>query len=355
MGHEFPLEVNWNSTRIDILTVYGLSLLLVVGVIACCFLSKRWAAKQPTVSVWAWALAMVGAPMAVYLLSARLDPNTRTAAEPFLASYVVVFWLAGLSGMLTTHQRLKQQNNHSSFEFIVACFFVFGFFFLTIPACVDSLEAARRSQCKYNLKQIGVALLNFHDVLGHCPASAKGEPPVSWRVHALPYLDNVDLFETYDQTLTWDSDENDEIAKQRINALNCPSAKTMQDDRDRWFTHYAMVTGEGTMGGNRSQRSFDQFSDGVSNTLAVVEAAGLNIVWTEPRDSHVADEKLGVNLTGPTARTSPALISAWHRGGGHAAFADGSVHFLSHDIDPTVLKALTTIDGGDSVEGWESW
>lgn len=111
MGHEYPLEVNWNSTRFDTLMAHGLSLLLVVGAVTCSFLSKRWAAKQPIVSVWVWALAMVGAPIAVYLLSARLDPNTKTAAEPFMISYVVIFWLAAFP---ECGPRINASNNRAT-------------------------------------------------------------------------------------------------------------------------------------------------------------------------------------------------------------------------------------------------
>jgi prepilin-type processing-associated H-X9-DG protein len=204
-------------------------------------------------------------------------------------------------------------------------------------------------------KQIGIAIHNFHEVHGHLPASGAGEPPVSWRIHALPYLDNPDLFETYDQTLAWNSDKNKVIAKQRIEQLTCPSTQTTKDTLDRWYTHYAMVSGQKTIGDRQNPRSFSDFTDGTSNTIAVVEAAGLNIVWTEPRDSEVSDNNLGINLTGPTPTESPALISAWHRGGGHVLMADGAVKLLRHNIDPAVLKALTTVDGNDSIEGWDAW
>ena len=353
MGHEFPLEVNWNSTSVEIVSTHVLSLLLMLGAIFCAIRSKRWPPKRS--NIWIWALAMLGAPIAISMIAARLDPDARRAAAPFFTVCNLAFWVSGFAGMWAVHRNLKTNKKASSFGcvFVSLLLVTIGFFTVIIPASVYPIEAARRSQCKHNLKQIGIALHNFHDIRGHFPESAAGEPLVIWRVHALPYLDNVDLFDTYDQTLAWNSDKNDAIAKQRIGELSCPSAETMHDDRDRWFTHYAMVTGEGTMGGNRSQRSFDEFSDGVSNTLAVVEAAGLNIVWTEPRDSQVTEENPGINLTGRTAHDSPALISAWHRGGGHAAFADGSVRFLRHNIDPTVLKTLTTVGAGDSVEDWD--
>lgn len=265
--------------------------------------------------------------------------------------------LAGsVSGMWTTHQRLKQQSNHSSFEFIVACFFIFGCcFFLALPACVTPREAVRRSQCKSNLKQIGTALHNYHDAFSHLPKSAAGKPAVSWRVHALPFLDHPEIYDTYDQAEAWDSDSNGPFTKQRIYHLTCPSSEVVQDTLGRYFTHYAMVEGAGTFGNKDWSGKFSEMTDGTSNTLAVVEAAGLNIVWTEPRDSQVSDNNLGINLTGPTPTESPALISAWHRSGGHVLMADGAARFLSHNIDPNVLKALTTVNGDDSVEDRDAW
>ena len=146
-----------------------------------------------------------------------------------------------------------------------------------------------------------------------------------------------------------DSDKNNVIAKQNIQHLNCPSNAITKDACDRWYTHYAMIDGKQTIGDHQGPISFIDFTEDRSNTRLVVEAAGLNIVWTEPRDSVVFADNLGVNLTGPTPTTSTAVISAWHDGGGHALLADGTVRFLYSGIDPTVLKALTTVDDGESL------
>ncbi|MFT4558600.1 MAG: hypothetical protein ACI92S_003981 [Planctomycetaceae bacterium] len=354
MGHEYPQEVNWNSTWTDVFTTHSICLSLILCFVALLFLSRRWPAKQS--SVWAWALAIPGALIAVAFAIESLDSDTERAAYPYFAIYKAAFWLIGLVGMRMTHRRLKAENKASpfGFGFLICLLAIFGFFFVLVPSHVQPREAARRTQCKSNLKQIGIALHNFHDVHGHFPPSPAGAPLVSWRVHALPYLDNPDLFETYDQTLAWNSNKNTVIAKQRIEQLTCPSTRTTKDTLDRWYTHYAMISGQKTIGDRQYPRSFSDFTDGTANTLAVVEAAGLNIVWTEPRDSEVSDGNLGINLTGPTPTESPALISAWHRGGGHVLMADGAAKFLSHNIDPKVLKALTTVDGDDSIEGWDA-
>lgn len=219
---------------------------------------------------------------------------------------------------------------------------------------VCPIEGSYRAQCKSNLKQIGVALHNFNDVYDHFPKSVAGEPAVSWRVHTLPFLDHVEMYESYDQTEAWGSASNGPFTKRQIYHLTCPSSEAAQDRLGRYFTHYAMVEGAGTFGNEDWAGKLSEMTDGTANTLAVVEAAGLNIVWTEPRDSEVSDNNLGINLTGPKPDESPALISAWHRGGGHVLMADGATRFLHHNIDPKVLEALTTVNGDDSIEGWDA-
>ena len=355
MGHEFPKLVNWQSTSSDIMTEHAVYLFMILCSIICLFASRRWPAKQ--VAIWGWTIAIVVMPIAIAATEPRLDPDIASSHWSYFATYTLVFWGISIVGMLQIHRKLRRSEQKSqlgcAFEVLGMLGGMWGFIFLA-PYMGTPKEAGHRSQCKSNLRQIGIALHNFHEVHGHLPASGKGEPPVSWRVHALPYLDNPDLFETYDQTLAWNSDKNTVIAKQRNEQLTCPSTQTTKDTLDRWYTHYAMVSGQKTIGDRQNPRSFSDFTDGTSNTLAVVEAAGLNIVWTEPRDSEVSDGNLGINLTGPTPTESPALISAWHRGGGHVLMADGAAKFLSHNIDPKVLKALTTVDGDDSIEGWDA-
>ncbi|MBL6706660.1 MAG: DUF1559 domain-containing protein [Planctomycetaceae bacterium] len=348
MGHEFPLKVNWDSTLLEVVVAHAFSLSFVFAAIGCLILSKRWSPEQS--HVWTWAMAMLATPIANFLIASNLDPQSRQAADPLLNGYQTAFWLIASSGMWMTHRRLKAAGQTSSFAFIMISLFltVFGYLIL-IPTCIYPNEAARRTQCKSNLTLIGIALFNHHDIHGSFPKSAAGAPPVSWRLHVLPHLDNVGLFESYDQTATWDSKRNTPHAKQHVQSLSCPTTETTTDIHDRWLTHYAMVTGERTVGDGTKLISFKDVTDGTSNTMMVVEAAGLNIVWTEPRDSEVSENNLGVNLTGPTPTESRALISAWHRNGGHVLFADGSVRFINRDIDPQVLKALTTANGRESL------
>ena len=84
-------------------------------------------------------------------------------------------------------------------------------------------------------------------------------------------------------------------------------------------------------------------ADGSSNTLLIGEKHNSGITWTEPRDLDAATLTYRLNSPDGTG------LQSAHSGGVCVSFCDGSVHFLSDDIDPTVLKAMTTRDGGEDV------
>ncbi len=101
---------------------------------------------------------------------------------------------------------------------------------LLLPAVQQAREAARRSQCKNNLKQIGLAFHTFHDTYNQLATSNRppgtGTKRIAGLTRLLPYLDQAPLFNQYNQALQW-SDPN---ATQRaavstqLPTLNCPSS-----------------------------------------------------------------------------------------------------------------------------------
>src|SRR5204863_151662 len=80
----------------------------------------------------------------------------------------------------------------------------------------DAHEAARRSNCKGELKQIGLALLNYREVYGCFPpafiADESGRPMHSWRVLILPYIDHVSLYYEYRFDEPWDGPNNRKLS-----------------------------------------------------------------------------------------------------------------------------------------------
>ncbi|MDA1164252.1 MAG: DUF1559 domain-containing protein [Planctomycetota bacterium] len=351
MEHGFPPGTNWQSATAETVIMHVLMLFLVIGSVAGLFLSRRRPAKKS--DIWCWNSLVIGAPIGAAMVSSGLDSFAKDAARPFLIGYVLFVWLVCLVGMALCHVALKRNEEASPLGCSVSCLLSLGLTIaLLLPAVPQAREAARRSQCKNNLKYLGLALHNYLDVYQSFPMASSGQPPMSWRINVAPYIDGNSIVDEYDQTQTWDAKENEHLAKRQIPVYMCPSrSKPLEgtDEQGRFLTDYTMLTGPATFSGNLAPRTPQQFTDGTSNTLAIVEAAGLNIVWTEPRDAEVGKQPLGINLKGAGEFDSPGLMSSWHVGGAHAAFADGSVRFLSQDIDPSVLKALTTVDGDEQL------
>ncbi|MDB5339945.1 MAG: hypothetical protein JWN70_5564 [Planctomycetaceae bacterium] len=226
--------------------------------------------------------------------------------------------------------------------------------FALLPYYSTPRESGRRSQCKNNLKQIGLALHNYLDEFTKFPdiqIRSEDSEPMSWRVGMLPYLDRKADFANYVPTATWDSDDNFLISKAEVGQYLCPSVPvTNQKDRaGRWYSAYATLVGPQTAFAAGKGRAIPEFTDGTSNTVLVVEACGQQIVWTEPRDIELTDKNLGINQPGNKAGQSNGSWSSFHRDGAHTLMGDGAVRFLSATTDPRVLRAITTANGGEEV------
>jgi type II secretory pathway pseudopilin PulG len=95
---------------------------------------------------------------------------------------------------------------------IIACSIIAFLFALMLPAGRVSRPAARRTQCKNNLKQVALALHNYADDHHALPPAytvdAKGRPLHSWRTLILPYLDEQALYDSIDLSKPWDDPKN---------------------------------------------------------------------------------------------------------------------------------------------------
>lgn len=363
MEHGFPPEPSAETLRAMWATLHCIMLSLVFCAAGGLVLLRKRPENRGT--LWLWTLLVIFAPIVEGFTTGIIGRGLpgdliRTSMELTISLYVLLVWVICFIGNVATHRTLRHHQRHSELTFAHATMNLFGtlllFVVLSLPAVNQRHpDAAHRDLCRYNLKRIGIAVHDLLDATGSLPLAQSGDIPVSWRVRLLPYFDpyHKDLFEKYDQKLAWDSTQNEAVARKNATSMTCPTARNRKDERDRWLTHYTMVRGPNTISDAGRARPLRDIPDGWSNTLFAVEAAGLNIVWTEPRDAHIDEQPLGINFTGTGEYDSPGLMSAWHLGGAHAVFADGSTRFLSQDIDPAVLKALTTVDAGDSVEGWD--
>jgi hypothetical protein len=212
---------------------------------------------------------------------------------------------------------------------------------LLLPAVQQAREAARRTQCKNNLKQIGLALHNYHDVYNMFPpayvADENGKPMHSWRVLILPYLDQQALYEQYDFNEPWDGPNNSRMLNVRIPAYSCPSHPGTSPNT----TAYTAIFGENCIFRGSESVPITEITDGTSNTILVAEADGTGIPWSKPHDLDV--DQLGAAVIGANG------LSSHHRGGFHVLMADGAVRFVSENIGRQVLSALFTRSGGEVV------
>jgi prepilin-type N-terminal cleavage/methylation domain-containing protein/prepilin-type processing-associated H-X9-DG protein len=306
---------------------------------------------------------------------------------------------------------------------------------ILLPAVQAAREAARRMQCSNNLKQIGLALHNYESAHRAWPAQSSGPTPGkdfrarrgSWFTSSLPYLEQDGLFQSFNPALHWHDVGNLAAVSAPVSAFRCPSvpdrkgfewtvlvdyanattttatlsARTFFDGA---LTDYANVGGISTQLNAvlpPAQRLSDplncgilkttsvklaEVTDGLSNTLLVVECAGrpqlyqvgrlvadgttpktwsgtssvnrpfpTGGVWASHNKGFVID---GAQTNGNTAiRPGTCSINcsndnevySFHTGGAQALLADGSVQFLTASLPIEQLVAFASRGGSEVV------
>ena len=209
---------------------------------------------------------------------------------------------------------------------------------LLLPAVQAAREAARRAQCVNNLKQIGLAMHNYHNTYGCLPPAytvdKEGKPLLSWRVLLLPYLENAPLYGKFNLEEAWDSPQNFPLSNMMPKTYACPSDPVMAANT----TGYQVVVGKPTLFPGGSCITFGNVADGTSNTLMVGEATN-GVTWSAPQDVAFAS---GAGKMGLGSR---------HPGGFNTLFGDGSVKFIKDTVSPSLFNAILTRAGGEVVSG----
>lgn len=228
---------------------------------------------------------------------------------------------------------------------------------LLLPAYSSVSEAARRVMCVNQMKQIALALQNYHSANGSFPpayiADKNGKPMHSWRVLILPYMEYDSLYKQYNFNEPWDGPNNKKLLAMRPYDYACPSDPKARAPGATHTSYVAVVGPTAAWTGAKSRKIGPaDFPGGTRRTIMVVEVADSGIAWTEPRDFSL--DVLGT----ADAKSSPLSVSSKHfqeesffftydRGpGAFAAMADGSVTYLPPaNLSTENLRQLLQVDG----------
>jgi prepilin-type N-terminal cleavage/methylation domain-containing protein/prepilin-type processing-associated H-X9-DG protein len=305
--------------------------------------------------------------------------------------------------MLGLRKTFRGRRGMTLLELLVVICIIAVLIGLLLPAVQKVRESASRLKCQNNLKQLGLALINFHNNYGQFPpAGAQGPLPGTWITAANVYhgwavfiLPDIELKPLYDQYHwdRWSADPlNQCVVAQPLRIFQCPSAP----DQDRYMTFGPFQNnGKGACGDYAATLSVDpilvaqqliappadylgvlelnrmtcvlQITDGTSNTILLTEDAGRPWLWRTGK--RLTDQTViggawqgynnPISIQGSTwdgtARPGPCAINctndrevySFHPGGTNAVFADGHVRSLSASMGLPTLAALVTRAGGE--------
>ena len=211
---------------------------------------------------------------------------------------------------------------------------------IPVASIANALWSARRGadrmQSVNNLKQIALAFHNFHDSYRQFPHSTKSpnpanKHPVSWRVMILPFIEQAALYQEYRFDEPWDGPNNVKLLAKMPALYRHPNSAPGSKE-----TNYVILTGEEAFCQPSKVSKFADIQDGTSNTIMAVEAKTL-IPWTKPDDIEYASDKPLPSLGG------------FSEEGFNAAFADGSVRFISKSMKESELRAYITARGREVI------
>lgn len=265
---------------------------------------------------------------------------------------------------------------------------------LLLPAVQQAREAARRSSCRNNLKQIGLALHNYHDIHRMFPiantftlgqAASTSQAAWGWGTYILPQLDQAPLYDnmgvserTLEQLLNSGNSQLLELPRTNLSVYRCPSDDGPEINDRRGFTDQSPTYNAATSNyvanhgcrwsgveinpgnppfGSRDTRGLFQtpnsrpvdiaaVTDGTSNTIAVGERIFTPCraaVWVGTRNyngfgnvglrMHLATVEGSTKINTPDVPNCERGYNSRHEGGAQFLLADGSVQFLSENIN----------------------
>jgi len=296
---------------------------------------------------------------------------------------------------MTRYFPKKNAKGFTLIELLVVIAIIAILIALLLPAVQQAREAARRTQCRNRLKEIGLALHNYHDIYRTLPSGwigvnaarqpdANAGPGWGWAPMLLPMLDQSPLFERCDFRVSVVDPANAPVRQAVLSVFRCPSDPSperwdLKEDGDPGTVLATLPTanyvasfgvarlhicdtlppgqtcrGDGVFFHNSRVR-FRDITDGLSNTFLVGERkTDGNLDWYSTWVGVVpngAERHARILAHAGHRPNHPAThfedFSSHHTGGVHFLFGDGRVRFVTESIDQTTFQALATRSGNE--------